>query len=80
MEDQQIDKVVAEAEEIAASDYKQHESTARNHAKIQALLVRTNGELIKTIRSLDAKNSKLQYQVRWLSVIATIAAIIALFK
>ena len=80
MNDQQIEETIAQADAIAASDYKQHESTARNHAKIQALLVRTNCELIKTIRKLDAKNSKLQQQVAWLSVIATVAAIIALFK
>lgn len=33
-----------------------------------------------TIRSLDAKNAKLQRSVALLSVVATLASIIALFK
>jgi hypothetical protein len=80
MNDLEIDQIVAQAETIAGGKYAAHEETAKNHAKIQSLLVRTNGELIKTIRHLDAKNSKLQRQVAILSGVATIAALIALFK
>lgn len=80
MDDKAINETVAEAEKIAASDYKAHEPTARNHAKLQALQIRTNSELIRTIRNLDAKNSKLQKSVAILSVVATAAAIIALFR
>lgn len=80
MNDKEIDETVAEAEKIAASDYKEHEPTARNHAKLQALQIKTNNELIRTIRNLDAKNSKLQKSVAILSVVATAAAIIALFR
>jgi hypothetical protein len=80
MDNSQIDQIISQAEAIASGDYKTHEPTARNHAKLQALLVATNGELIKTIRSLDAKNGRLQKQVFLLSIIATIASIIALFK
>lgn len=80
MNNKQIDQTIKEAEAIAASNYSHHEETARNHAKIQSLLVKTNGELIKTIRHLDTKNAKLQRSVAWLSVVATIAAITALFK
>lgn len=80
MDQTEIDETVAEAEQIAGGDYRTHEPTARNHAKLQALQIRTNSELIKTIRHLDAKNAKLQKSVAILSVVATLAAIIALFK
>jgi hypothetical protein len=76
----EIDKVVKEAEAIASDDYTSHEPTARNHARLQALQIKINGELIKTIRSLDAKNAKLQRLLFWLSVIATFSAVIALLK
>jgi hypothetical protein len=80
MDNSQIDQTVKEAQEIAGGDYRTHEPTARNHASLQALQIKINGELIKTIRNLDAKNSKLQAAVAWLAVIATLASIIALFK
>ena len=76
----EIDRVVKEAKKIAASDYTSHEPTARNHAALQALQIKINGELIKTIRSLDAKNAKLQKLLFLLSVIATFSAIVALLK
>jgi hypothetical protein len=77
----QIDKVIAQAQEIAARDnYASHEPTARNHAELQALQIQVNGELIKTIRGLDAKNAKLQRLLFWLSLIATASALIALFR
>ncbi len=78
--DKQIDKIVKKAEEIVKGDYNTHEPTAKNHAALQALNIKVNGELIKTIRALDEKNSKLQKSVLLLSVIATISALIALFK
>ena len=78
--DKEIDKVIDEAKQLVAGDYSTHEPTARNHAALQALQIRVNGELIKTIRSLDAKNAKLQKLLFWLSVVATVSAIIALLK
>ncbi len=78
--DKEIDKVIKQAEKIAAGDYATHEPTARNHAALQALQIRVNGELIKTIRSLDAKNAKLQRLLFWLSVVATVSAVIALLR
>jgi 16S rRNA C1402 N4-methylase RsmH len=80
MNEDTIDGAVKEAEAIANADYAKHEPTARNHAKLQAIQIRVNGELIKTIRNLDAKNERLQKQVALLSVVATLASIIALFK
>jgi hypothetical protein len=80
MNNSELDRIVKEAEKIAASDYTEHEPTARNHANLQKLQIRVNSELIKTIRNLDAKNSKLQFMVALLSVVATVAAVIALFK
>lgn len=80
LSNEELDKLVQEAQEIAAGDYKEHEPTARNHAKLQALHVRTDAELIKTIRQLDEKNSRLQQLVLWLSVVATVATIVALVK
>lgn len=76
----EIDKIVAQAEGIAAGDYRTHEPTARNHAALQALEIKTNAELIKTIRQLDQKNEKLQKLLFWLSVLATVATIVALLK
>lgn len=76
----EIDKIVKQATEIAAGDYKTHEPTAQNHAALQALQIKINVELIKTIRELDAKNEKLQKFVFWLSVVATIATVVALLK
>jgi hypothetical protein len=78
--DKEIDKVIKQAQAIAAGDFATHEPTARNHAALQALQIKTNGELIKTIRSLDAKNAKLQKLLFWLSVVATFSAIVALLK
>lgn len=78
--DKQIDRIVKKAEEIVGGDYNTHEPTAKNHAALQALNIKVNGELIKTIRALDEKNSKLQKSVLLLSVIATVSALIALFK
>ena len=87
MNDKQLDKLVAETEELVKADYATHEATARNHAKIQSSLVRSTVELIKTIRTLDNKNSRLQHQVAQLTkiatvttVVATAASLIALFK
>jgi|KBSSwiStaDraftv2_1062776.scaffolds.fasta_scaffold1200196_1 hypothetical protein len=80
VDNKEIDRVVKEAREIAAADYRSHEPTARNHAALQALQIKINGELIKTIRSLDAKNAKLQKLLFLLSVVATFAAIVALLK
>ncbi len=76
----ELDTLVQEAQSIAGGDYKTHEPTARNHAKLQALHVRTDAELIKTIRHLDEKNGKLQKLLFWLSVVATVATIVALVK
>lgn len=76
----EIDQLVKKAEEIVKGDYNTHEPTAKNHAALQALEIKVTGELIKTIRVLDEKNSKLQKTVLWLSIIATISALIALFK
>ena len=76
----EIDQVVKEAENIAAGDYRSHEPTARNHAALQALQIKINGELIKTIRSLDAKNGRLQKLLFLLSMVATSCAIIAVLK
>lgn len=78
--EKEIDKVIKQAEKIAAGDYQSHEPTARNHAALQALQVKINGELIKTIRGLDAKNAKLQRLLFWLSVVATISAVTTLLK
>ena len=75
-----IDRIVSEAQEIAVGDYKEHEPTARNHAALQAKIIEVNGELIKTIRQLDAKNSKLQLYLAWLALVATAASLIALLK
>ena len=75
-----IDQIVVEAQKIAAGDYKEHEPTARNHAALQAKIIEVNGELIKTIRLLDAKNSKLQLYLAWLALVATAASLIALLK
>lgn len=80
MNNLEIDQTIKAAEAIVGGDYKQHEPTARNHAQLMALQIKINGDLIKTIRNLDAKNSKLQKSVAWLSVVATVASIIALFK
>jgi len=80
MDNTELNKLAEEVDSIVGGNYKTHEVTARNHAKIQSLLVKTNIELIKTIRDLDSKNSKLQNQVKWLSVIAVLASVIALFK
>jgi hypothetical protein len=79
-EDQKIDKLVEEAKKIAAGDYSAAELTARNHATLQSLQISVNGELIKTIRHLDRKNSVLQRFIAVLSIIATIATFVALFK
>jgi hypothetical protein len=78
--DKEIDKVIKQAQNIASGDFATHEPTARNHAALQALQIKINGELIKTIRGLDAKNAKLQKLLFWLSVIATFSAIVALLK
>jgi hypothetical protein len=76
-----IDKLIEEARQIASSgDYRSHEPTARNHAALQAKIIEVNGELIKTIRKLDEKNSKLQILVFWLAVVSTFAGLVALFK
>ncbi len=80
VDNDQIDELVKKAEEIVKGDYNTHEPTAKNHAALQALEIKVTGELIKTIRVLDEKNSKLQKTVLWLSIIATISALIALFK
>ena len=74
----EINAVVNEAKEIAAGDYRTHEPTARNHAALQALQIKVNSELIKTIRNLDRKNATLQKFIAVLSVIATVATIVAL--
>ncbi len=78
--DKTIDKVIEQAQGIASGDFKTHEPTARGHAELMALQIKINGELIKTIRALDRKNAKLQQLLFWLSVIATLSAIIALLK
>ncbi len=75
-----IYRVINEAQAIAKGNYKQAESTARNHASLQALQIRVNAELIKTIRHLDEKNEKLQKLLFWLSLVATLATIVALIK
>ena len=80
MDRKQLDKLVTETEAIVESNFNSLEVTVRNHATIQSSLVTTNVELIKTIQDLDSKNSKLQKQLFWLSLIATFAAIVALFK
>lgn len=80
MDDSKLNNAIKEANDIAAGNYKEHEPTARNHAKLQALQITINSELIRTIRHLDTKNSKLQKQVAILSIVATAASIIALFK
>lgn len=77
---QEIDLIVNKAETIASGDYKTHEPTARNHAALQSLEIKTTAELIKTIRRLDEKNERLQRLLFWLSVIATVATIVALLK
>ena len=76
----EIDKVIKQAEQIAAGDYRSHEPTARNHAALQALQIKINGELIKTIRSLDAKSARLQKLIFLLSIIATLCAVVAVLK
>jgi hypothetical protein len=76
----QIDQLVKKAEQIVRGNYDTHEPTAKNHAALQGLEIKVTGELIKTIRALDAKNSKLQKTVLWLSIVATVSALIALFK
>lgn len=78
--DDELDKLVENARDIAAGNYNSHVETATNHAALQALNVQTNTELIKTIRKLDEKNRKLQQLLFWLSVIATVATIVALLK
>lgn len=80
LSDQEINRIVEEADTIASGDYKTHEPTARNHAALQALEIKTNAELIRTIRQLDQKNGKLQKLLFWLSVVATVATVIALLK
>jgi hypothetical protein len=75
-----IDELIQEAHDIAGGDYKNHEATARNHAALQSRIIQVNGELIKTIRQLDAKNSSLQKIVAWLALVATVASVIALAK
>lgn len=75
---EQINKVVRQAQKISEGDYKQAESTAKNHATLQALQIKVNAELIKTIRHLDEKNGKLQKLLFWLSVVATFATLAAL--
>lgn len=76
----ELDKLVGEAQDIAQADYSSHEPTARNHAALQSRLVMVNAELIKTIRHLDEKNGKLQRLLFWLSVVATVATLVALLK
>lgn len=76
----QIDRLVKKAEQIVKGKYDTHEPTAKNHAALQGIEIKVTGELIKTIRALDEKNSKLQKTVLWLSFVATISALIALFK
>lgn len=80
VDDDQIDELVKKAEQIVRGKYDTHEPTAKNHAALQGLEIKVTGELIKTIRALDAKNSRLQRTVLWLSVVATFAALVALFK
>ena len=77
---QEIDRIIKEAKKIATGDYSSHEPTARNHAALQALQIKINGELIKTIRNLDEKSAKLQKLLFVLSVIATVCAFIAVFN
>jgi hypothetical protein len=77
---QQIEAIVRQAQEIAAGDYTEAETTARNHAALQAKIIQINGELMKTIRHLDSKNSTLQKFVAWLSLVATVATVVALLK
>lgn len=76
----EIDSTVAEAKKLAEGDYSHSVSTATNHAKLQALQIKMNSELIKTIRHLDRKNSVLQKFIAVLSVVATIATVVALLK
>jgi NTP pyrophosphatase (non-canonical NTP hydrolase) len=76
----ELDELVKDAQDIAAGDYAAHEPTARNHAALQARLVMVNAELIKTIRHLDEKNGKLQKLLFWLSAVATVATLVALFR
>lgn len=78
LSNEQINKVVKQAQEISEGNYKQAESTAKNHASLQALQIKINAELIKTIRHLDEKNSNLQKYLLWLSVVATVATLGAL--
>ena len=80
VDNNQIDRLVDNAQVIARGDYQTHEPTAKNHAALQALEIKVTGELIKTIRSLDEKNSKLQKTVLLLSIVAAVSALIALFK
>jgi hypothetical protein len=80
LKNQEIDKIVEQARKIAGGNYKKAESTATNHANLQALQIKINAELIKTIRQLDEKNEKLQKLIFWLSVIATVATFVALLK
>lgn len=76
----EIESVVDEAKQIAEGDYTHSVSTATNHARLQALQIKMNSELIKTIRHLDRKNSVLQKFIAVLSVVATIATVVALLK
>ena len=76
----ELERLAGEAEHIAAGDYRTHEPTARNHAKLQALQIKINGELIKTIRQLDDKNGKIQKLLVVLSIVATLSTVIALLK
>lgn len=78
LNNQEIDRVIRQAQEISEGNYKQAESTAKNHASLQALQIKVNAELIKTIRHLDEKNSNLQKYLLWLSVAATVATLAAL--
>lgn len=55
LDTQDIDKVVAQAQEIAGGRYDKAEITAKQHATLQSLQIKINAELIKTIRHLDKK-------------------------
>jgi signal transduction histidine kinase len=80
LKNQEIDKIVEQARKIASGNYKKAVSTATNHANLQALQIKINAELSKTIRHLDEKNEKLQKLLFWLSIVATVATIAALLK
>jgi len=80
LSDQAINNIVKKSQTIANGDYKTHEPTARNHAALQALQIKINAELIKTIRNLDQKNEKLQRFIFLLTIVATLATVVALAK